>query len=50
MLARAVMPVVIVLNEKISSGTGDGDGGKMEVKGQSTLNVPQRRVSQNMRK
>lgn len=37
MLARTVMSVVFVLNEKISSGTGNGDGGEMDFKGQSIL-------------
>ena len=41
MLAQAVMLVVIVLNEPISSGTGDGDGGEIDVKGETTLKVPQ---------
>lgn len=46
MLAQAVMLVVIVLNQQISLGT-IGDGGEMNVKGQSILNVPQRRVILN---
>jgi len=49
MLARAEMPVVIVLNEKLRSGTSNGDGGKRDLKGPSILKVPQRRASQNMR-
>lgn len=49
MLAQAVMLVVIVLNEIISSGTPKkGDGGEMEFKGQSIHNVPQRRVGENI--
>jgi len=44
MLAQAEMLVVIVLNEKISLGAFQGDGGEMNVKGQSIHKVPQRRV------
>ncbi len=36
MLAQAVMLVVFVLNEPISSGAGDGDGGERDLKGPST--------------
>lgn len=43
MLAQAVMPVVIALNEKISLGTF-GDGGEMNLKGHSIHKVPQRRI------
>ena len=43
------MPVVIVLNETISSGTRKGDGGERDLKGLSTLKVPQRRAAQKMR-
>ncbi len=48
MLAQAEMPVVFVLNEPISSGASNGDGGKKDVKGLITPKVPQRRVMQNM--
>lgn len=49
MLARAVMPVVIVLVQSIRPGTRKGDGGERDLKGLSILKVPQRRVTQNMR-
>jgi len=48
MLAQAEMLVVIVLNEPISSGAGNGDGGKRDFKGPITPKVPQRRHLQNM--
>jgi hypothetical protein len=48
MLARAVMPVLIVLIQSIRSGTGNGDGGERDVKGPGILKVPQRRAMQNM--
>jgi len=48
MLAQAEMPVVIVLNEPISSGASNGDGGKRDFKSPMTPKVPQRRVMQNM--
>ena len=32
MLAQAEMPVVIVLNQQISSGASNGDGGEKEIK------------------
>ncbi len=37
MLAQAVMLVMIVLNQQISSGTRKGDGGEIDLKGESTL-------------
>lgn len=49
MLARAAMPVTFVPDEMISPGTRKGDGGKRDLKGLSTRNVPQRRAAQNMR-
>jgi hypothetical protein len=48
MLAQAVMLVVFVLNKQISSGAGNGDGGKRDLKGPSIPKVPQRRANQNM--
>jgi hypothetical protein len=48
MLAQAEMPVVFVLNEPISSGARNGDGGKRDFKGPSTPKVPQKRDMQNM--
>jgi len=44
MLAQAETPVVFALDKPISLGAGNGDGGEMEVKGQSILKVPQRRA------
>ena len=47
MLAQTVMSVVIVLNETISLGARNGDGGELDVKGHSSRKVPQRRIVPN---
>lgn len=47
MLAQTVMSVVFALNEAISLGVRKDDGCEMDVKGQSSCKVPQRRFVPN---